>query len=257
MQVCFGTCHHVMHWRCQSSRMPWPFWPIVSSYPTLTGTPPQITMMTASSTSIHPRCCAMLQAVSGKQQALKILSQVLFSSSFIYHIIILFSSVRFCLYCTSSQQSPQGVCVYTSTDKWFFAEKSKFLNLHHCAIIGTTSNSICIFCSFLLLPFTFIHWSTFAPICVGHHRNNSSHAEILCVLTFILVHCASKLFLCTVWNHGGQLTAFMITVFMCISVWENRFLLYFSVYSLTPILVLVKPTLYALLCALLVSEQLL
>lgn len=61
----------------------------------------------------------MLQAVSGKQQALKILSQVLFSFSFIYHIIILFSSVRFCLYCTSSQQSPQGVCVcvYTSTDK--------------------------------------------------------------------------------------------------------------------------------------------
>lgn len=188
MQVCFGTCHHVMHWRCQSSRMPWPFWPIASSYPTLTGTPPQITMMTASSTFIPPRCCAMLQAVSGKQQALRILS-ILFvffffyiSHSHLWRIIcntpLLFSSVQFCLYCASSQQSPQGVCVCVfihllANVKYIeniFAEKSKFLNLYHCG----TSNSLCIFCSFLLLSFTFIHSSTFAPICVGHHRNNSS-----------------------------------------------------------------------------------
>lgn len=66
VQVCFGTCRHVMLWRCRSSRTLWPFSPIASSYPTLTGTPPPITMTTASSIFIPPRCCAMLQGVSGK-----------------------------------------------------------------------------------------------------------------------------------------------------------------------------------------------
>lgn len=66
VQASYGTCHHAMLWRCQSSRMPLLFWPIASSYPSLTGTPPPITMMTASSTFIPPRCCAMLPAASGK-----------------------------------------------------------------------------------------------------------------------------------------------------------------------------------------------
>ncbi len=66
VQACYGTCRHVTPSRCQSSRTPWLFWPIVSSYPTPTGTPPPITTTTASSTFIPPRCCAMLQAASGK-----------------------------------------------------------------------------------------------------------------------------------------------------------------------------------------------
>lgn len=66
VQVCCGTCHRVMLWRCPSSRTRWLFWPTVSSYPTRTGTPLPITMRTASSTFIPPRCCATLQAASGE-----------------------------------------------------------------------------------------------------------------------------------------------------------------------------------------------
>lgn len=68
VQACCGTSRPAMLWRCQSSRTPWLSWPTASLFPSQIGTPPPITMTTASSTFIPPRCCAMPQAASGKRE---------------------------------------------------------------------------------------------------------------------------------------------------------------------------------------------